>query len=61
MTQKEIIAKLMAKADDINSKITLMENGHLGTSTDHPGFRTLIAKRNSIYDAIALVGTTDFS
>ena len=55
INKEETVSKLTAEVKDIEAKIALMENGHLGTSTDHPGFRYLIGKRNAMYRAITLV------
>ena len=55
INKEETVSKLTAEVKDIEAKIALMENGHLGTSPDPPGFRYLIGKRNAMYRAITLV------
>ena len=49
------IAKLQAEIKDIKHKMKLMEQGHLGTSTDHPGYRTLIVKLQQTQKIIAMI------
>jgi len=49
------VVELQKEINDIKRRMTLMENGHLGTSKDHPGYRTLIAKLQATEKAIDIV------
>ena len=49
------VVALQKEVNDIKRRMTLMENGHLGTSKDHPGYRILIAKLQATEKAISIV------
>ena len=49
------IEQLEKVIQDLKGRMALIESGHLGTTTDQPNYRVLIAKLQATEKALAIV------
>ena len=49
------IGQLEEVIQDLKRRMALIESGHLGTNTDQPNYRVLIAKLQATEKALAIV------